>query len=150
MTTKPEGLDPKAANVTSQWAHDRPLIACRFDPTGAYVFCGSEDAVVTRFRLSDGAKTVLAGGHTTWVAAFAFSNDGKVVVSGGCDGKVNVVVGDRRGSSAHSQHSCAWSSLGAVTGRQSGWSLAGQWRKRQHRSSLEHGRRHVGQRNGGA
>ena len=88
MATIPEGLDPKAANVTGQWAHDRPLIACRFDPVGTYVFCGSEDAVVTRFRLSDGAKTVLSGGHTTWVAAFAFSNDGKVIVSGGCDGRL--------------------------------------------------------------
>jgi WD40 repeat protein len=88
MATIPEGLDPKAANVTGQWVHDRPLIACRFDPVGTYVFCGSEDAVVTRFRLSDGAKTVLSGGHTTWVASFAFSNDGKVIVSGGCDGKL--------------------------------------------------------------
>jgi WD40 repeat protein len=80
--------DPKATHVASQWPHDRPMISCRFDPTGQYVFCGSEDAVVERFLLSDGAKTVLSGGHATWVAAFAFSPDGKIVVSGGCDGKL--------------------------------------------------------------
>jgi len=138
MATIPEGLDPKAANVTGQWAHDRPLIACRFDPVGTYVFCGSEDAVVTRFRLSDGAKTVLSGGHTTWVAAFAFSNDGKVVV--------NVVAGNRRCTAADSQYSRTWSTLGAIIGCQPGWNFAGQRRKRQHRSPLEHGGWDAGQR----
>ncbi len=80
--------DPKAAHLAFQWPHERPLIACRFDPIGQFVFCGSEDALVERFRLSDGVKTVMTGGHTTWVAAFAFSNDGGTVVSGGCDGKL--------------------------------------------------------------
>ena len=53
----PEGLDPKQAHVVSQWPHDRPLVACRFDPAGQFVFCGSEDAVVERFKLADGART---------------------------------------------------------------------------------------------
>ena len=35
--------DPKLAWSAAQWAHDRPLVSCRFDPTGQYVFCGSED-----------------------------------------------------------------------------------------------------------
>ncbi len=83
-----ETPDPKLAWVASAWAHDRPLISCRFEPSGQYVFCGSEDSVVERFRLSDGAKTLLSGGHTTWVNAFAFSADGKTVMSGGCDGKI--------------------------------------------------------------
>jgi WD40 repeat protein len=64
------------------------LISCRFSPTGDFVFCGSEDTVAERFRLSDGAKTVLAGGHSTWVTAIAFSTDGQTVVTGGCDGKL--------------------------------------------------------------
>ena len=88
MNTLVETPDPKAAWVSAQWQHDRPLISCRFEPTGQYVFCGSEDAVAERFRLSDGVKTVFAGGHTTWIAAFAFSNDGTTVVTGGCDGKL--------------------------------------------------------------
>ena len=50
-------LDLKQAHVTSQWAHDRPLVACRFDPLGRYVFCGAEDAGLHRFALADGAKT---------------------------------------------------------------------------------------------
>ena len=83
-----EGLDPKQAYVVSQWPHDRPLNACRFDPAGRYVFCGSEDAVVERFNLADGVRTVLTGGHETWVKAIAFSKDGAHAISGGCDGKL--------------------------------------------------------------
>lgn len=84
----PDGFDPKQANVVSQWPYDRPLNACRFDPAGRYVFCGSEDANVERFQLSDGARTVLHGGHLTWVRALAFSNDGTSAISGGCDGRL--------------------------------------------------------------
>ncbi|MCA9065451.1 MAG: WD40 repeat domain-containing protein [Planctomycetaceae bacterium] len=84
----PVQLDVKQAHVVSQWAHDRPLIACRFDPLRRYVFCGSEDKLLTRFALADGAKTVFAGGHETWVKTIAFSSDGQFVISGGYDGKL--------------------------------------------------------------
>jgi WD40 repeat protein len=84
----PAGLDPKLAYVASQWPYDRPLHACRIDPTGKMVFCGGEDANVERYNLADGAKTVLSGGHETWVQALGFSKDGAQVFSGGCDGKL--------------------------------------------------------------
>jgi WD40 repeat protein len=74
--------------MVSQWPHDRPLNACRFDPAGRFVFCGSEDAAVERFNLADGVRTVINGGHQTWVCALACSKDGVHVVSGGCDGKI--------------------------------------------------------------
>ena len=100
--TAPAGLDPKLAYIASQWPYDRPLHACRFDPTGKFVFCGGEDANVERFNLADGAKTVLTGGHETWVQAFGFSKDGAQAFSGGCDGKL-YMVGDRgRGAEADS------------------------------------------------
>ena len=84
----PAGFDPKQAHVVSQWPHDRPLNACRFDPQSRFVFCGSEDAAVERFKLPDGARTVINGGHSTWVKAIAFSKDGANVLSGGCDGQI--------------------------------------------------------------
>ena len=84
----PEGFDPKLAHVASEWPHDRPLNACRFDPAGRFVFCGSEDALVERFKLADGTRTDLAGGHDTWVRALANSKDGSHALSGGCDGKI--------------------------------------------------------------
>ena len=86
----PEGFDPKQAHVSAQWPHDRPLNACRFDPAGRWVFSGSEDALVERFKLADGARTLLTGGHDTWVKALACSPDGAIVVSGGCDGKLTL------------------------------------------------------------
>jgi WD40 repeat protein len=43
---------------------------------------------VERFNLADGAKTILSGGHETWVHALAFSKDGAQAISGGCDGKI--------------------------------------------------------------
>lgn len=81
-------LDPKQAHVVSQWTHDRPLIACRFDPLGRYVFCGSEDNQIERFLLADGTKTLLSGGHATWVRCLAFTQDGAFLISGGYDGKL--------------------------------------------------------------
>lgn len=84
----PTGLDPKLANVVSQWPYDRPLNACRFNPAGTFVFCGAEDANVERFNIADGARTKFAGGHDTWVQAIGFSKDGAQIYSGGCDGKL--------------------------------------------------------------
>jgi WD40 repeat protein len=86
--TAPAGLDPKQAYVVSQWPHDRPLNACRFDPASRFVFCGAEDANVQRFKLADGARTNFPGGHETWVQTLTFSKDGNQVVSAGCDGKL--------------------------------------------------------------
>lgn len=86
--TVPAGFDPKQAHVVSQWPHDRPLNACRFDPKGRFVFSGSEDASVERFKLPEGTRTVLNGGHSTWVRAVAFSQDGTIVMTGGCDGQI--------------------------------------------------------------
>lgn len=86
--TIPVGFDPKQAHVVFQWPHDRPLNACRFDPKGRFTVCGAEDATVQRFKLPEGTRTVINGGHSTWVKAVAFSTDGANVVSGGCDGKI--------------------------------------------------------------
>jgi WD40 repeat protein len=85
----PEGLDPKQAHDVSQWPHDRPLNACRFDPLGRFVFTGSEDVLVERFNLADGVRTLFTGGHETWVISLASSRDGSQVISGGCDGKLS-------------------------------------------------------------
>ncbi len=80
--------DPKQAHVVSQWPADRPLISCRFDPQGKYVFCGAEDAGISRFSLADGTRTAFVGGHSTWVKSLAFTKDGGHLISGGYDGKL--------------------------------------------------------------
>jgi WD40 repeat protein len=82
-----DGLDVKQAHVIAEWKHDRPLVSCRFDPLGRYVFAGAEDNSVQRFALADGAKTPLAG-HESWVRAIAFSKDGALTITGGYDGRL--------------------------------------------------------------
>lgn len=81
-------LDIKQAQVIQQWAHDRPLTVCRFDPLGRFVFCGAEDAGLHRFQLADGAKVSFTGGHETWVLAVAGLRDGSQIVSGAADGRL--------------------------------------------------------------
>jgi len=82
-----EGLDVKGAHVLAQWAHDRPLVSCRFEPQGRFVFAGSEDNRVQRWALADGAKTSLAG-HDSWVRAIAFTKDGSFTITGGYEGRL--------------------------------------------------------------
>lgn len=82
-----EGLDVKQAHVVAQWAHDRPLVSCRFEPQGRFVFAGAEDNTVQRWALADGAKTSLAA-HESWVRAVAFSKDGAVTITGGSEGRL--------------------------------------------------------------
>ncbi len=84
----PPGFDPKQAHVAAQWRADAPLVCCRFEPRGRYVFCGLESAVVERFALADGKKVSFAGGHESWVFSVAFSNDGARTFTGGGDGRV--------------------------------------------------------------
>jgi WD40 repeat protein len=51
--------------------HTSPLLACRFDPTGRYLFVAAQDNSLQRFDLFTGAKTSLLG-HKSWVRSIAF------------------------------------------------------------------------------
>ncbi len=84
----PAGFDPKQAHVVAQWSVERPVVCCRFDPRGRFVFCGLESSTVQRVSLADGKRTPFAGGHDSWVFSLACSPDGQSVYSGGGDGRV--------------------------------------------------------------
>jgi len=79
--------DPTKTHVVATWKYERPLTSCRFDPLGRYVFAGTEDYSVERFRLSDGEVTPLVG-HESWCRAIAFTPDGKTTLTGGYDGRL--------------------------------------------------------------
>ena len=79
--------EPAKTHVVQTWKHERPLTSCRFDPLGRYVFAGTEDYAIARFRLSDGAVTPLVG-HESWCRAIAFSSDGQTTITGGYDGRL--------------------------------------------------------------
>ena len=48
--------DVKQTHVAKTLTHGAPLIACRFDPTGKFVFATSEDRTLVRWNLDDDAK----------------------------------------------------------------------------------------------
>ena len=83
----PMQADPVKAHVAKEWKHTSPLISCRFDRSGKWVFAGAQDSRVWRFDTENGNKTELAG-HESWVRAMAFSPDGQTLVTGGYDGRL--------------------------------------------------------------
>jgi WD40 repeat protein len=83
----PAEIDPTKTHLVLEHKHDRPLVACRFDPTGKYVFFGAEDNLVHRLDLA--AKTVTHfAAHESWVRALGCSPDGTLLYSGGYDGRL--------------------------------------------------------------
>lgn len=79
--------DPKLTHIASQWQHSSPLITCRFDPKGRYVFASAEDCSVQRWDLASGTKVALEA-HDSWVLDIAFVAAGDTVVTGACDDKL--------------------------------------------------------------
>lgn len=79
--------DPLKTHLAREFKHGDKLFACRFDPTGRYVFAASTDFSILRWDLDSGQQAVLKG-HDSWVRALAFSPDGKTLYSGGYDGRL--------------------------------------------------------------
>ena len=79
--------DPTQTHVAVEWKHDSPLIACRFDPQGRYVFASAEDSTVQRWHLESGSKTAMTG-HESWVRGIAFCDGGNTAVTGGSEGRL--------------------------------------------------------------
>lgn len=63
--------DPTAARLEREFKHPRPLIGCRFDPSGRFLFASSEDDTIQRFDLWTGAKVAFEG-QKAWVRGLAF------------------------------------------------------------------------------
>jgi WD40 repeat protein len=63
--------------MVKELKHTSPLLGCRFDPSGQFVFAGAQDNAVVRWNLETGAKTVLSG-HKSWVRGLAFAGRGGV------------------------------------------------------------------------
>jgi WD40 repeat protein len=76
--------DPKLAHVAQELAAEAPLIACRFDPMGKFVFATAENRSIYRWELVGGKRTALAG-HDSWVFDVAVTNDGRTLISAGGD-----------------------------------------------------------------
>jgi WD40 repeat protein len=80
--------NPQQTRILQQWAHTAPPIACRFDPSGEYVFASTEDYAVQRWRVADGHKVSYPVAHDSWIGALAFVAEGKTLITGGYDGRI--------------------------------------------------------------
>jgi WD40 repeat protein len=84
-------VQPEKVHVAKELKYGKPLVSCRFDPTGRYVFAGCEDDTVQRWDLTVDpakAKPVAFTAHDGWVFALGITPDGKALLSGGTDGKL--------------------------------------------------------------
>ena len=87
MAAKKTALDVAKTHVAKTHKHGSPLIACRFDPTGRYVFFAAQDYRVWRLELASDKKAELKG-HESWVRGMAFDKDGQTLLTGGFDGRL--------------------------------------------------------------
>jgi WD40 repeat protein len=85
----PPNIDPARTRMTKELRHGSPFLACRFDPTGRYVFAASQDFGIQRWEVSETTppKTTLAG-HRSWIRSLAFHAADRKLLSGDYHGKV--------------------------------------------------------------
>ncbi len=80
-------MKPDKTHLALDLAHNSPLISCRFDPTGQYVFAGAQDYQICRWELATKKKTVFPA-VGCWVRGMVFSRDGANLITGGYDGRL--------------------------------------------------------------
>ncbi|MBX9791342.1 MAG: WD40 repeat domain-containing protein [Pirellulales bacterium] len=85
----PPTADPAQTYIAADFAEgNSPLLCCRFDPAGRFVFAGAQDNSIRRWQLDGGKHTALVGGHDSWVRSLAFDASGELLISGGYDGRI--------------------------------------------------------------
>lgn len=67
----PGQITPSRTRLALELRHTSPLLSCRFDPSGRFVFAGSQDNTIQRWELANQAKVALAG-HRSWVRGIGF------------------------------------------------------------------------------
>jgi WD40 repeat protein len=78
---------PEKTHVSKELSYKRPLVACRFDSRGRFIYASAEDDTVQRWDLMTGKQAVYAG-HDSWVFALASHPAGDVLITGGGDGRL--------------------------------------------------------------
>ncbi len=83
----PAPVEPEKTHAAGEWKYTSPLLSCRFDPSGQFVFCSAQDNTIQRWNIATGEAVPLVG-HDSWVRALAFHPSGSHLYSGGYDGVV--------------------------------------------------------------
>jgi WD40 repeat protein len=81
------GIDPARTRMVQELRHNSPLLGCRFDPSGRFVFAGAQDNTIQRWELAGGQRVSLEG-HRSWVRALAFQAADRKLLSGDYAGRV--------------------------------------------------------------
>jgi WD40 repeat protein len=80
--------DPMAVRLVQTITHDRPVLTCRFDPNGDFLFAGAEDNNFHRWDLFTGSSLHLKG-HRSWIGTLSLPPvAGNIVITGGHEGKL--------------------------------------------------------------
>lgn len=82
-------IDPTRTRMVQELRHNSPLLCCRFDPPGRFVFAAAQDNSIQRWELVNGRKTSLTG-HRSWVRGLAFHAGQRKLFSGDYSGRVLV------------------------------------------------------------
>jgi WD40 repeat protein len=80
--------DPTQTHQVQELKHNSPLLGCRIDPSGQYVFAGAQDNTLQRWELASGKRTALEG-HKSWTRGLAFVAKDKVLLSGDYNGRIS-------------------------------------------------------------
>ncbi|MBI2804174.1 MAG: WD40 repeat domain-containing protein [Planctomycetes bacterium] len=82
-------ITPARTRLTLDVRHTSPLIACRFEPTGRFVFAAAQDNSIQRWNLADRAKVSFVG-HRSWVRSLAFHTASRKLLSADYNGQIFV------------------------------------------------------------
>ena len=81
---KPE---PKNMTLLESFTHNRPMISCRFDGTGRYVFAGAMDNALHRIDTIGGERTNFPG-HESWIRRFDLHPETGKLLTGSYAGRL--------------------------------------------------------------
>jgi hypothetical protein len=80
--------DPAAVRLVQTITHDRPVLTCRFEAGGDFLFAGAEDNNFHRWELFT-ASAVHLKGHKSWIGTMGgLTPAGNLIVTGGHEGKL--------------------------------------------------------------
>jgi WD40 repeat protein len=79
--------DPREIRLVRTFKHHRPLISCRIDSAGEFVYAGVQDKDLQRWDLVSGGRTALTG-HQSWVRRFEIHENNDLLVTGAYEGRL--------------------------------------------------------------
>jgi WD40 repeat protein len=87
-------ITPSRTRMALELRHTSPLLSCRFDPSGRYVFAGAQDNTIQRWELAAPNAKVAFAGHRSWVRGIAFHTASRKLLSTDYNGKLLVWTTD--------------------------------------------------------